>query len=192
MQYQQLETTKKIMNLDDVSVNTKILLYYFVSIFKIEQDNNLVVAHGLGKDFEKAKVFKIGTYLGYDGVKGKDPTIELDHLNFEKKIIVDSKYYNEMEKESLDYKQVFYNYHMVYLFVKDKRNYQYEEILEEYKQWKNVLIKPTHSTDVKFSIYKLESNMQLYSLKINIREYVEYYNFDTYKGKTDFDLINEF
>lgn len=30
-----LETTSKIMNLDDVSINTRILLYYFASMFTV-------------------------------------------------------------------------------------------------------------------------------------------------------------
>lgn len=38
-----LETTMKIMNLDDISINTRILLYYFISIFWLENDNNIYI-----------------------------------------------------------------------------------------------------------------------------------------------------
>lgn len=43
MTNKQLETTMNIMNLDDISVNTRILLYFFVSIFTVNKNNNIIV-----------------------------------------------------------------------------------------------------------------------------------------------------
>lgn len=147
-----------------------------------------VVAHGLGNSFTKAKSYPIGTYLKYDGTYDKNPAIELDHINVEKKIIVDSKYYNDKDSEGIDYKQLFYNYHQVYLSMKDNIDKPYSQILEEYSRWINILIKPTRETDEPFSKYELEDNMKLYSLKVNTREYVEYYINNAYKGKSGHDI----
>ncbi len=147
-----------------------------------------VVAHGLGKNFKKTEPYEIGTYRKYDQSYGKIPSIQLDHINENKKIMVDSKYYNDKESEGIDYKQLFYNYHLVFLSMRYNLHNQYHLILKEYKQWKNVLIKPTRETGEIFSRYKLEDNIRLYSLKINTRDYVEYYVTNEYEGKSSFEI----
>ncbi len=141
-----------------------------------------VIAHGLGSDFDKAKNQTIGTYYNYDR-KASKVKIELDHVNSNNHIIVDSKYYNDREGESIDYKQLYYNYHQVYLSNNSDSEKTYSQIMDEYKKWKNVLIKPTREHDDPFSVFILEDNMKLYSLKINATEYINYYVDNMYKSK---------
>ncbi|MFV0499329.1 MAG: LlaJI family restriction endonuclease [Bacilli bacterium] len=149
-----------------------------------------VVAHSLGSDYIKADGKAIGTYTKYDKSRGTTPTIELDHIHNTDRIIVDSKYYSDKDSEGLDYKQLYYNYHQAYLKLQDDQSVTYTQVLEEYSLWKNVLVKPTSNTedDNLFSIYSLDDNMKLYSLKVNLKEYIEYYVNDTHKSKLRYEL----
>lgn len=149
-----------------------------------------VVAHSLGSDYIKGDNKTIGTYIKYDKSRGTTPTIELDHIHNTDRIIVDSKYYSDKDSEGLDYKQLYYNYHQAYLRLQNTIGVTYAQVLEEYSLWKNVLVKPTGNIneDNLFSVYKLEDNMKLYSLKINIKEYIKYYVNGTHKSKLRYEL----
>lgn len=43
MNSKNLIVTTKIMNLDDIKVSSRILLYYFVTVFNISKDNNIPI-----------------------------------------------------------------------------------------------------------------------------------------------------
>lgn len=166
---------------DTVSINHGILVGTNNYNFVWEH----VVAHALGSKFTKAKKQTIGKYYNYQQNLSIAPTIELDHISEADKIIVDSKYYADREDESIDYKQLFYNYHQVFLVMTE--NSTYKEVLQEHNNWKNVLIKPTAGDD-QFSVYILKDKMKLYSLKINTREYVEYYVSGSKSGKAIYEI----
>lgn len=149
-----------------------------------------VVAHGLGDSFEKTKKYSIGTYKKYDGTEGNAPSIELDHVSTDHNIIVDSKYYNDRDEEKVDYKQLYYNYHMAFLDMKSNEQLTYKQALEEYSKWANILVKPSKLDDNKFSVFEFDDQMKLYSFKININKYVNNYVNEKGKCKLVYDIAH--
>lgn len=149
-----------------------------------------IVAHGLGSDFTKAAGYQIGSYQKYDGTEGTSPRIELDHVNRNHQIIVDSKYYNDRDEEKVDYKQLYYNYHMAFLDMESNNQLTYHQALKEYSKWSNILVKPSTEEGYKFSCFKFKDQMKLYSIKININKYVEYYVEDKCKSQLVHDIAH--
>lgn len=134
-----------------------------------------IVGYSLGSRFENKVTHVVGKQQTFN-MKQSNVKIELDHLSKELTIIADSKYYNDRDEEKLDYKQVYYNYQMIYNEFKDNSDeVSYAQVLDYHSQWINVLIKPSRDDSNKFSIIELNDNMKLYSLRINTKQYITDY-----------------
>lgn len=93
----------------------------------------------------------------------KKRSIEIDHLNNKEKIIMDSKYYSDINKKNNEYKQYFYGYHL--------------KAITKFT-WINVLIKPTCGVNLEFKFHTQRENidgLSLYDLIIPIKKVVTIY-----------------
>lgn len=131
-----------------------------------------IVGYSLGSKFTNKVKYSVGKQQTFNKNKS-NINIELDHLSTELNIIADSKYYNDRDEEKLDYKQLYYNYQMIYDdYTKKSNEVYYSQILNSHSEWVNVLIKPSKETEGSFSIIELQDNMKLFSLKINTKLYI--------------------
>lgn len=142
-----------------------------------------VVAHGLGNDFVYSEEHFVGKHIDYNKRENKKNII-IDHINEKEKIIADSKYYNDSEQLDIDFKQLYYNYFLV--FKTQNKEKTYEDILNEYSKWINVLIKPTKG-EPEFSYIEFNDHMKLYSQKINTRLAIKHYVNDNYETEIGFE-----
>lgn len=70
-----LETTSKIMNLDDVSINTRILLYYFASMFTVLDTDSIqtnfediekILSMSKENTLEQLSILKLKKYIEHN------------------------------------------------------------------------------------------------------------------------------
>lgn len=70
-----LETTPKIMNLDDVSINTRILLYYFASMFTVLDTDSIqtnfediekILSMSKENTLEQLSILKLKKYIEHN------------------------------------------------------------------------------------------------------------------------------
>lgn len=118
-----------------------------------------IVASMLGYNFESQKEFIISD----TGHK-----ISIDHYSENSKKIFDSKYYktdDNFQNNSVDYKQLFYQNHIV-PFYNNKDAIQIQ--FEDNKSWENALIKPAKSNKNGEICYLIKRNT---FDNVNIKEY---------------------
>ncbi len=138
-----------------------------------------IVALMLGHEFEK-KPFIISD--------DKRRKIEVDHFNKEDKKIYDSKYYKQEvdDKANLDYKQLFYHYHIVpeyeKAYEKNKLN------LDNYGKWENALIKPCNENQTSTFLIERKNydNVSIKEYFIDCRTAVY---FSVYRGENPYNTL---
>lgn len=155
----------------------------------------ILVSYGLGeKDFKPQKSIEVGSVTNYSS----NVKIRIDHLSIKNKTIVDSKYYaivNEENKAVFDYKQLFYNYYMVYQeFMLDKcEPFTYNMLKREYKSWTNILVRPTGQIDDQSDHYQIvmKDGLELYTIYVDIKQIINSYvnNQDDNRLRNDIDFI---
>ncbi len=105
---------------------------YTIATSNFELVWEAMIGSTLGEGFEKKRFYI------EDDKTGTGKTIEVDHFNEVDKKIYDSKYYFEIK--NVDYKQLFYNYHIVSEKLADGDTYL--EIKNIYGTYNNALITP--------------------------------------------------
>ncbi len=137
---------------------------------KFEKIWEKIVEVDFGEGFISQKSYRVGT-----NANGGSVDIIIDHLNVSKQIIADSKYYNEIEKERLDYKQIFYNNFIVYeTYIKHNSNnekFLYKDVRDEYAIWSNILVMPTKKANHELKTQMYEG-LSLTTKKINMTQAV--------------------
>lgn len=140
---------------------------------KYEQIWEVMIASALGKDYS----FQEKRIITDDSYPELEKNIYLDHYNAKEKRIVDSKYYNDSDEVKIDYKQLFYNYFLIYenyLSKLDKKQIGLRDIRDEYDTWQNILIRPTREEKSKYKI-TMKDGLTLTTLKVNINEVIANY-----------------
>ncbi len=137
-----------------------------------------LVQYGLGEhDF----VTQLNKRVSADDSQ-RSVSINIDHFSLEQKIIVDSKYYtnaNDEDSAMFDYKQLFYNYYMVYeqFMHGNDQPFTYDQLKQEYKSWTNVLVRPTKEvagSEQQFQII-MKDGLELYTIYVNINNIIDSY-----------------
>ncbi len=128
-----------------------------------------MVACLLGSNFQKTTF----------NISEANHKIVIDHFDNVNQIIFDAKYYqtNFKQKTAVDYKQLFYHYHVVHEM--NDNSYKQKQM---YQQWKNGLIKPIEC-ESKVENYLNRDEYDGVNIKeyfINTNQTIEYYLYGGY------------
>lgn len=126
-----------------------------------------IIQHYLGHGYEEQKKYNLT-----EKNDNYSPYISLDHINLSKRRIADSKYYSDSDDSKVDYKQLYYNYFVIFEEFISKNSHStltYEEIKEEYTKWDNTLYMPARSNK-EIEVIHIKDGLKLTTHKVNIRE----------------------
>jgi hypothetical protein len=182
MLYKELATTFKdieiqlITNLINYFSNapTDVSASYHIATCSYNVVFEHMVKYSLGESYEYQKAFGIGT-TRYINRETENRKINVDHFKADKNTntyhLIDSKYYRYNEKFNVDYKQLFYQYHIA---TEDA----YKDI--EISKWKNILIKVApsgidYSDDYTTHLKRKTDEVTIYEIYLDMKDIVSYY-----------------